>query len=89
MTAVYSAIVTGLVTLAVCLINNYFQQKQIDKKNATTVELIVYRIDELTKKVEKHNQLVERTYKLEQDAAVMEEKMKVANHRIDDIEKGA
>ena len=89
MTAVYSAIVTGIVTLAVCLINNYFQQKQIDKKNATTVELIVYRIDELTKKVEKHNQLVERTYKLEQDAAVMEEKLKVANHRIDDIEKGA
>lgn len=39
-----------------------------------------YRIEQLEKKVEKHNQVVERTY-------IIEEKMKVANHRIEDLEK--
>ena len=41
--------------------------------------LLQYRIDELDKKVEKHNSVVERTY-------LLEEKMKVANHRISDLE---
>ena len=39
-----------------------------------------YKLEELTKKVEKHNSVVERTY-------ILEEKMKVANHRIEDLEK--
>lgn len=39
-----------------------------------------YRIQELEKKVEKHNTIVERTYRLE-------EMMKVANHRLTDLER--
>lgn len=39
-----------------------------------------YRIEQLEKKVEKHNSVVERTY-------VIEEQIKVANHRIDDLER--
>ena len=45
------------------------------------------RIEQLEKKVEKHNNLITRTYKLEQEFAVMDEKVKVANHRIDDLEE--
>lgn len=45
-----------------------------------------YRIEQLEKKVDKHNNLIERVYKLEQDSAVTEEKISVANHRIDDLE---
>jgi hypothetical protein len=37
--------------------------------------------------VEKHNNLVERTYKLEEQAAVFETKQSVADHRINDLEK--
>ena len=40
----------------------------------------------LEKKVDKHNSVVERTFKLEEQAAVFEEKIKVANHRIEDLE---
>lgn len=47
----------------------------------------LYRIEQLEKKVEKHNNVVERVYKLEQYEAVVEEKISVANHRIDDLEK--
>jgi hypothetical protein len=50
-------------------------------------KLTNYRIEQLEKEVQKHNNLVERVYKLEQDAAVQEEKIAVANHRIDDLER--
>lgn len=42
-------------------------------------QLIKYRIEQLEKKVEKHNSVVERTFRLE-------EQMKVSNHRIQDLE---
>ena len=48
--------------------------------------LTVYRIEQLEKKVEKHNNLVERTYKIEEEQEVEKEKFKVINHRIDDLE---
>ena len=43
-------------------------------------QVIKYRIKQLEKKVEKHNSIVERTY-------LLEEKMKVANHRIEALER--
>ena len=43
-------------------------------------QVIKYRIEKLKKKVEKHNSIVERTY-------LLEEKMKVANHRIEALER--
>ena len=43
-------------------------------------QLIKYRLEQLEKKVEKHNSIVERTY-------LLEEKIKVANHRIEDLER--
>lgn len=38
-----------------------------------------YRIEQLEKKVDKHNSVIERT-------CLLEEQMKVANHRIQDLE---
>lgn len=57
------------------------------KSNSKATALMDYKIDELTKHVEKHNGVVERTYHLEEKMSVIEEKMRVANHRIDDLEK--
>jgi len=48
--------------------------------------LTKYKIEELTKQVQKHNEVVERTFKLEEHAAVIDEQIKVANHRIQDLE---
>ena len=50
-------------------------------------KLTNYRIEQLEKKVDKHNTVIERTFKLEENQAVMQEQIKVANHRIDDLEK--
>lgn len=49
-------------------------------------KLTNYRIEQLEKKVAAHNNLVERTYHLEEDEKLLEEKIKVVNHRIDDLE---
>lgn len=53
------------------------------------MRLISYRIEQLEKKVEKHNSVIERVYKLEQTDAIQNEKIAVANHRIDDLEREA
>ena len=52
-----------------------------------SAKLTAYRLEQLEKKVDKHNTVIERTYKLEETQAVMEEQIKVANHRIADLEK--
>lgn len=53
----------------------------------TANKLTNYRIEQLEKKVEKHNQVVERVYVLEKQEAVIEEEISVANHRIEDLEQ--
>ena len=60
---------------------------QNNAQNNKTRALIEYRLKELEKKQDKHNDVIERTYKLEQNVAVMEEQIKVSQHRIDDLEK--
>lgn len=51
-----------------------------------TSKLTEYRLKELEKKVEKHNNLIERTYRIEDKLVLLEEKIRVANHRIEDLE---
>lgn len=50
-------------------------------------KLTQYRLEQLEKKVQAHNNLIERTYKLEERTELQEEKIRVANHRIDDLEE--
>lgn len=52
----------------------------------TSSKLTNYRIEQLENKVEKHNKVVERVYILEKHEAVVDEEMKVVNHRINDLE---
>ena len=52
----------------------------------TSSKLTEYRLKELEKKQDKHNQVIERTYKLEERMELVEERQKVANHRINDLE---
>ena len=52
----------------------------------TSTKLTTYRLQQLEKKVDKHNTVIERTFHLEEEQAVMKEQIKVANHRISDLE---
>lgn len=49
-------------------------------------KLTNYRLQQLEERVDKHNNLIERTYELEKQSQLYKEKMAVANHRIDDLE---
>lgn len=52
-----------------------------------SAKLTNYRLEQLEKKVDKHNTVIERTYKIEEEQAVMQEQIKVVNHRIKDLEE--
>lgn len=55
----------------------------------TSARLTQYRLEQLERKVEAHNHLIERTYKVEERCSVMEEDIKTANHRIKELERSA
>ena len=75
-------IIVGILSLIGTLAGAYLA-------NRKSSALIAYRLEELEKKVDKHNTVIERTYALEERASVMEEKLDVANHRIKDLEDAA
>lgn len=72
-------IIVALIGFIGTLCGSYFANK---KSSA----LIAYRLEELEKKVNKHNNVIERTYILEKHSEVIDEQIKVANHRIEDLE---
>lgn len=59
MESIVVAIITGAVTLVGVILSN--------SKSRAVMEV---KLDALTEKVEKHNQVLERTYRLERDMAV-------------------
>lgn len=73
------SIVVAALALIGTLAGTYFA-------NRKSAALIAYRLEELEKKVQAHNNLVERMYQVEERTELQEEKIKVANHRIEDLE---
>lgn len=73
------AIIVAVLGLVGTLAGSYFA-------NRKSTALVIYRLEQLEQKVSKHNNLVERTYALEESVALMDERQKVANHRITDLE---
>lgn len=79
-------IAVALIALIGVIITNVIGSKETKKTIKANTDLTIYRIDQLERKVEKHNQVVERVYVLERKDAVEEEELKVINHRIADLE---
>lgn len=73
------SLIVAILSLAGTLVGAYLA-------NRKSTALVVYRLEQLENKVNKHNQVIERTYKLEEQESLLEEKIRVANHRIDDLE---
>lgn len=55
--------------------------------NRKSSALIAYRLEQLEKKVSKHNNVIERTYKLEEQTALQEAELKRVNHRLENLEQ--
>ena len=67
------SIIVAVITGVLALIGTFLA-------NRKSTALIAYRLEQLEKQVEKHNSIVERTYKLEETASVLET-------RVDNLEK--
>ncbi len=68
MSTAMATVIVGVLSLVGTLAGSYGGMK-----------LMTYRIEQLEKKVDKHNNFAERV-------PILEEQMKVANHRIEDLE---
>lgn len=68
MNTAMATVIVGVLSLVGTLAGSYGGMK-----------LMTYRIEQLEKKVDKHNNFAERV-------PILEEQMKVANHRIEDLE---
>ena len=86
MDTIISALIAAGSAIIVCLIQSNVQHQKQQAQIDAAINLIKYKIDQLKEQVEKHNKLIERTYKLEESVALHDEKIRVANHRIDDLE---
>ena len=84
-TSIWVAIITGLISLIGTVITVTMANKQTlntlseqsklaDEKINGKIGVIEEKIDTLSKRVEKHNSMVERTYQLETRVAVLEER---------------
>lgn len=73
------AIIVAIITGAFSFLGVYFS----NRKSAALVE---YRLKQLEEKVQEHNNLIERMYAAEDRLNIQEEKIKVQNHRINDLE---
>lgn len=87
METIISAVISAAAAIIVCLISSAAQNKKVlanmDKHNS----LQAYKLEQLTKTVDKHNQVIERVYELEKADKVEKEQIKVINHRIEDLEE--
>ncbi len=82
--AVLAAIITGSIalvgTILTVVINSTVTGREMNAKLDKAQAVTQTRLDELTREVREHNNFAQRM-------PVLEEKIKVANHRIDNLEK--
>lgn len=80
------AIITGIFAFGGTALTSWATSRKTSAEAAAQRTEILLRLDQLEAKQDKHNAVIERTYELEKTAALHEEEIKVANHRIADLE---
>lgn len=79
MNSVIATVVVAVISLVGTLCGTYFS-------NRKSSALMEYRLQQLEDKVNKHNNLIERTYKLEEDSLLHEAELKRVNERLKIVE---
>lgn len=78
---------TYIVEIAIAVISLIGTASGAYFANKKSTALVAYRLEQLEKKQDVHNQVIDRVYQLEKGVALNTEDIKVANHRIEDLEK--
>lgn len=73
-------IIVALISLAGVVISNLFTANKTNQRIETSQAVMDTKIDELTREVREHNNFAKRM-------PVVEEQIKVINHRLTDLEK--
>ena len=76
----YESIAVAIITGSLALAGNVIS-------NLSTHSKTMYRIEQLEKKQDVHNQVIERVYQLEKVTEVLDERQSTADHRIADLER--
>lgn len=74
------AIVTGGLSLLGVIISNLFSNSKVQQILAQNQAITDVKLENLTEEVKKHNNFAQRV-------PVLEEQVKVINHRLDDLER--
>ena len=87
--AITTSVITGGLTLTGVIFTSRKQHDVTVQEIKTELALMHQEIEQLEHKQDVHNGVIERVYQLEKAVDILDEKQKTANHRIDDLEKGA
>ena len=79
--AVIVALITGGLSVLGVIISNIGSNRKIENALSTSQAVTDCKIEELTREVREHNNFAKRM-------PVVEEQIKVINHRIEDLERG-
>lgn len=80
MVEIVVALITGAASVVAVIVTNSRSNQAVDHKLDKAQAVTETKLDELTREVRKHNGFAERI-------PVLEEQIKVANHRIEDLER--
>ena len=80
MTEIIIALITGGLSLVGVIISNIRSNTKVENRIVTAQAVTDCKIDELTREVREHNNFARRM-------PVVEEQIKVINHRLSDLEK--
>ena len=81
MEAILVAVITGALSLAGVILTNLAGARRMDARLQLSQAVTETKLDELTREVRLHNNFAQRV-------PVLEEQLKAASHRLEDLEKG-
>ena len=81
MTSIIGSVITGVLALVGVVITVLSGNSKTDKAIQTSQAVTDTKLEELTREVREHNNFARRV-------PVIEEQIKVVNHRIEDLERG-
>ena len=79
-TSIIVAIITVISNIVIACISYTANRKGAKEASETNARLIAYRLEQLEKKVDKHNSIVERTF-------ILEGKMSEVQHDLSDLKR--
>ena len=81
MDVIIAAAVTGILSFLGVVVSNIGNNRKIENALSTSQTVTDCKIEELTREVREHNNFAKRM-------PVVEEQIKVINHRLEDLERG-